>query len=529
MASPTILSVGSVVVSVTGGTTGDNLNDIVRLFNQASSTGSLSVTTVTGGQTDPTLPAPTDTTPGHTKVLIIPSSDTGTISIPSGYDFYIYNGTGSVVGGVPGGGIIGDLNYAGGASTVIATGGTGTVTDSVAGAILSFFAGNYTANGTGNGQAFDFDSAAQFTATVGGNNSTVLVGTPATAGGGAVQTVQQNENFLTMNGTNDVVSVVAANNFIYETPGVAGGGEVLSVMGGNTILDMSASTAINQTTGALVVNVLAGSTGPLTYTGTGGTAIIYDAVGGSMITAGQSTEFVGNPFGGTASTLVGTGGADTIFAGASMDYQGSSAGGSSLFFAGGSGAVTVTGATTNTIYGATAPGQYSMGSGVFLFVGGGATDTITEDSVQSAFSQIWTSNNENLTVTGSVGGANYVEFGSGAMINAASAGGGNTFAVYNLAGFSGDSTLVGSNAGNDGFAMFVDSTSTAPHTVHIDNWQASDNMFFTNLTQGASGMPAADVTTLTAFAAGSAQSFTLADGTTVVFDQGRPAAGHMFF
>ena len=88
--------------------------------------------------------------------------------------------------------------------------------------------------------------------------------------------------------------------------------------------------------------------------------------------------------------------------------------------------------------------------------------------------------------------------------------------------FTGDSTLMGSTAGNDLFVVYIDGSSPPAHTVTIENWQASDTMFLSNLASPSQALGTADAAAVKAFEAGSGSSLTLSDGTTIDFVGNKP-------
>jgi hypothetical protein len=310
-------------------------------------------------------------------------------------------------------------------------------------------------------------------------------------------------------------------------------GEVVTLAGtNNTDLFVTAdSVTAMQSGGTNTINANAGS---FTLNATGGSDVIYDTTGTNVFNLAPSfSEFVGGPSAAGASTINGAvGGSDLIFAGqGGVDYNGAQATNSE--YVGGAGESTVVGATNEIAFSGAGGGAFSIGTGSFDFVGGGGADTITAGS-GSASGFIWGNNNENLTLAslagaGSVPGSSLVALGEDDSINAMNAAGGNTFFVYNqvppvagLTTFAGDTTLVGSTAGGDNFALFVDSTSPVAHTITIENWQSSDTMFITNLTNAGGGLSATDANAIAAFDGGNTQSFTLQDGTTVDFIGAKP-------
>lgn len=506
MANATILSIGGVTVSTTGGLTGDLLQTVINTF-----AGGTNTTTVMGGTDSPSIPgAPTQ----HAlpNVLVIPSDDTGTISIPAGYDYVIYSGTGSLTGGDANTIIVGSgINYTGTAGTVLGTGGTESVTDSTAGANFSFFTGSYSLNASGSGDTLNIDSGASGNVTITGDNITLNLGTPSTAGGGAsaagalaaaagAATVPL-PNIITITGTNEVTNVTGSDNLLFVT-----GTDMINASGGAT-------------------TVVTGQGGTVTLNATGGTQVVFDNlqdISGQIINGGMATEFVGAPGAATSTFTSSAGGADTVFAVTSINYQGSAA--ASTFFLGGDGAATVFAGTTATLFGGLGQSIYHEGTGGAFFWGAdhaAATITGSDTVIGGATGAVtmFGNNSENTTISqGGTGSGNiYVAWGQADTINAANAHGGGAFIVVDqsIAGvgnFSGDTTLVGSNAGLDTFAIFAETATTA-HTITIENWQATDGLFLGGFNAADSAMASAAL----AAGAGHGASFTLSDNTTVTF------------
>jgi hypothetical protein len=131
-----------------------------------------------------------------------------------------------------------------------------------------------------------------------------------------------------------------------------------------------------------------------------------------------------------------------------------------------------------------------------------------------------------VTASGTAQHGVFVAYGEKDSINASMAGGGNSFIVVNQtlsvpAGtFAGNTTLVGSGAGSDTFAILHE-TGTAPpvHTITIQNWQVSDTMSLNDYT--AADLTAAN-TALAGAAPGAGASFTLSDHTTIAFVGAHP-------
>jgi hypothetical protein len=487
----TVLSLPGVSISVTGGLTGALLQQVVNVF--ASTTNPVDVVTLPGGVNDPTLPTAPDI---HPNALVIPTDDTGTIIIPSGYDYVIYAGTGSLSGADASTALIGDnLTYTGTAGTVIGASGTETVTDNTNSAVLSFATGAVTVNASGNSDTVNLDN-------VSGADSIGL------SGSGNTTNFDQDPSGSQVAETAAVAAAAGV-----ATVGITGSDDVTNLGSGEIALFVLGSDLLNQTGGA--ATIVTSGAGIVTINATGGTTTIYDNNGGNTFSGGVSTEFVAD--GGAADTYNAvTGGADTIFAVTSLTYNGANA--ASTLFVGGAGAATVFAGTAATIYGGTGTGSYTEGTGSFFFQGSGGSDTILGGTTAASVT-VWGNNNENTTVSqlGSASGGLYVAYGASDTLNATDARGGNTFVVYDATlpggtNFTGNTTLVGSSLGGDAFDILA-GTSTAAHTITIENWQASDTL---NL----SGFSAGDISTADAAlasAGGSGATFTLSDNTTIKF------------
>jgi hypothetical protein len=261
--------------------------------------------------------------------------------------------------------------------------------------------------------------------------------------------------------------------------------------------------------------------GALSLTATGGSTLIFDGVGGDLVNEPPVSEFVGGPDG-EGSTINGSaGGSDTIFAGTNVLYNGTAVANS--LFVGTNNVVTVNSAANETVFGGVGGGIYTPGADNFFFFGGGGEDTI---SGGAAAPTVWGNSEEELTLTGTKA-AIVVAFGDGDSVNATDAAGGNTFIMVSeeIPGavgdtFTGDTNLIGSNAGGDTFALFSVGSAAPGHMIQIQNWQPSDTFFL-------GGYSAADVanadTTLSSTVGGSAE-IALSDGTIVLFLGNHPDA-----
>jgi hypothetical protein len=516
MASPTVLSIGGVSITANGGSTGDALYAIEQLFKSGA------VESVPAVSPETTIPLP----PADGKVhgLVIEASYTGALSIPAGYKYVIYGGTGTLIDNhASGAAIVGNaVNFSGSAASVISAGGTGHITDNQANALIDVAAGHYTINLAGNGDTVHVDSGSSFVS-VKGSNEHIYVGTVPGTGGQASGATGTSSNISVLRGINDVAVVLSGDNTI----GALGANSNVDVGGGSNYIFALASAVINQTAGDSTIQLAPG--GVVTVNATGGSQIIYDYNGGNLIHAGPSTEFVSDPTASSASTLISSGGADTIFATSAVSYDGTAATGTtaSLFVdVAKTGAATVVAAKNQIVFAGQAGGNYTVGSGSFFLFGGGGVDNIY-GAAGSAPVTVWGNTNERVVMSDSLGGTGdiFYAFGNNDTINATNTPGKSEFLVVNqtlpsgLGGtFAGNTTLIGSSAGNDVFNIFTDSSNPAPHTIDIQNWQASDSMFVGNLSGGAGEvLSSTDATAIANFLSGGGTSFTLQDGTTVEF------------
>jgi hypothetical protein len=497
MANSTVLSIGGVTVSTAGGMTGNLLQQIINSFGVGDS--NVDVVSPTGTAIPP---APTGS--ALPAVLVIPSTDTGVISIPSGYAYVVYSGTGSLTGGDAATSIIGsNIHYTGPAGEVLGTGGSESVTDSTGGGTFSFATGSLALNLGGSNDTVGVGNGTSGNVTLTGNNDVIVLGstsvtTAATGAHASAASSTPGTNTVIITGTNETTSISGASNLVFLT-----GTDNVTQSGGS-------STIVTGPTGIVTMNAL------------GGTQLIYsNAAGADVINAGPSTEFVGFASAPATTFTSSAGGADTVFAGSGINYLGTSA--ASTFFLGGNEAATVLAGASATIFGGTGGGSYTAGAdGMFFWnTTGGTTDSILGGSASGTITAIGGSG-ENLVVSqlGAASGGTYTAWGQADTINAMDARGGNTFYIVDqtltiggsTVNFSGDTTLVGSTAGNDLFAMF-DFGTTSAHTITIENWQSTDKLFLDNYSPADSAAASAAL----AAAAGTDATFSLSDGTTVKF------------
>jgi hypothetical protein len=447
----TVFSIGGVSVSASGALTGAILHQLNTLYGPGGLLAG-DVVTVPGGVNNPTLPAAT----GPNELLLIPASDTGTISVPAGYAYVVYTGSGSVTGG-GNALILGDLNYTGTAPSVVASDPTNSIASTIDGGAAA---------------------------------ATIIV-----AGGAG--------NAITASGAGAVVDIEGNGSGTVSAPG--------------------AGDTINMTGGTYLLYALGGATLNIS----GGTATVQSGQAGDWLDASgnASVRFQG---GKSIDTLVAHSGADTVFAGSGVVYQGGS--GSDLFVAGPTSNITLTGAAQETIYGNLGKAQWDLSnSSQAAMVMGGGTDAVTLGATQAT---IWSYNNEVMTVGqsgSSPANSTFVDFGNNVSFDLTNSGGGSKILAWNAnygpADFTGNTTLVASNAGNDVLVLVAASefgnSPAAAHTITVSNWQASDILDLTFSPSTNTGYTEADVASAQQqLAAGS--SFTLSDGTTVVFQGAKP-------
>ena len=518
----TVLSVGSVVVTASGGATGDLLQQIK---NAVASIGTADIVTV--GSADASIPA----APGSPSELIINPGYSGNPSIPAGYT-YVINGSTLAVSGSASVVVGNDLNYSGSAGTVVAV-GTGTVNDSATGANIGV-QGSYDITASGGNDTISADSGSSGVITAEGTSETVNLG------GGQSSVVSDSTIYIDSNlrsGPN-VGGVGGAGDSSGATTvnAVTGSGNPVYVY---TATDFLASGGSN--------TIVANAVGVLTLTATGGSQTVIDNFGGDDITTGPATEYFNDQAASTETTITGgSGGADTVWALQSVEYDGSAAA-SSFLAAGFYGASAVTVGANASVFTGSAGGVYtenSASTGSMTFLGdalGQGTTVVANDTLEGAAATqhvlAWGNNNENLTVslTGSAAygaGGDFVAYGSSDTINAMNSGGGDSFVVWNTktggTDFVGNTTLVGATAGNEDFAIIAGTAAGGaaaadPHTIDIQNWASTDVLYM-------GGYSNADLTTaqdaLNA-AGGAATQFTLSDGTTIKFENTSPT--HIFF
>jgi hypothetical protein len=405
------------------------------------------------------IPGPS--APG-TNSVIIPDSDTGVIDLPGGYAFAVYQGNGSLFGGDAHTIVIGDLNYSGGAGTVLSTSSvasaTNMVSDTQSGAVMSFATGTNTVTAAGTGQRVNLDAGSNVVladhaglSVMQAAGSSTINSSASTAGSSTVMATGGNVTFLGFGTGNDVASVSGANTTLL----FLGEGGTDTIDGGAGADTVFAGAALY--TGGTGTNLFVGGAGTSTLYGAAKETIYSGTGGGVWSLASNSSNFF-DAAGGSASAMA----ADTVMLGAG-----------------------------------------SAGSAI-----------------------VWSANNEHLTLGAPSGasGAVVVSYGNNNVIDMSKSAGGNTVVLWNIdlnatQPFTGNVTLTASDAGKDSFVLFgslFSLPSAAAHTITIDNWQASDIL---DLSAGYSSAQAAAATA--ALASGS--SFTLSDGTTVQFNGAKPS------
>ena len=309
-------------------------------------------------------------------------------------------------------------------------------------------------------------------------------------------------------------------------------GQAVSLPAGNNVVQVTAPGALMQTGGS---DTIMSQHGAMTLNASGGNTVIYGGMDGDLVNEGQSCVFVGAPGGGVSTVNASPGGSDTVFAVTGIDYHGEH--GDHSLFVGGSGAATVHCAPDQVLFAGMGGGVYTAGTSQLFFAGGGGADTVIGNAASCAF---WGSDHERLTLmTGSASGtgANVVAFGADDQIDMTHNGGRNSVILWNAqigsggnaSGFCGNTTLTASDAGHDVFVLFSGSqfgmASDGPHTITINNWQPGDILDLSFARDAAgnflAGYTAADAASAQAQLA-SGSSFTLSDGSTVMFHGAKP-------
>jgi hypothetical protein len=451
---------GSVTVTTAGSYAGYLLGQINSVFTDPASQ-------------SVSLPGAVPTVSGSGNSLNIFGTEGGAITLPSSgspYDYIAYNG-GDTIFGVVGNGstsgvVAGDgLNFIGGAATVLGAGSAGgNIIDSVSGALISVADGDYNVTLTGSNDIVVSDH--QINASVSG--AQIYVGTGV--GSSAIGTI------------NDAL-----------------GTDFVIAFGQTTYTGAAAASA---------------------------PALVYDYAGGSLFNEGGNFVYDGLPqasVGGVTTIVGATGGNDVLYTYNNIIVD-DHAGATGFLEAQGS-SVSVAAAADETVYANAATGYYSVGGSTFSYIAlaanASAPSHVTVQGQTSGTEYIATNNNTFVTVDGAAAGKGaFWLLGDSVGVNASTTAGGDYFSWTNNTG---NATLVGSSAGNDTF-LFATSGTTTAHTVQIENWQASDNLYFYNWS-ASGGSNATDQTAITNIE--NTGSGTFSDGTTVTFVGSHPTASQI--
>jgi Ca2+-binding RTX toxin-like protein len=301
-------------------------------------------------------------------VLLLPGG--GSATVPTGYGIVAFEGNspGTVTGGDggPGGTEIlsgfGGLSYAGSAASIIATGGTNSITATVGGTYPAQFVD------------------------VGGTSTVTAVDALVMTEGGSTSVNASSGNFVVTSGS-DTVTTGAGNNTVGAIGSVGG----ITYAGAGDLLFMTGGTL-----GAAGVQTIIGGTGNETvFAGPKSIDWIGSNPGGSLI-------FIG---GASASTVVGGAGQETLFGGTGGDvYDMGSSNGNVVV--GSAGSLSVVGGTGSTaIFGNAGSNITYTGAstlpGATLVVGNGSETVNAGGSQANAFLLV---GNGDATVTASNAG-----------------------------------------------------------------------------------------------------------------------------
>jgi hypothetical protein len=532
MATPTVLSIGGVSVPASGGQTGDLLAALEKI---AAAVPAADIFTPSGSAS--VLPVPPST--GGPFWLTIPTGYTGSLDIPTGYSYIVYDGAGTLSGGSSTATVAGtNINYTGGAAAVVGV-GSGNVSLTGDGAFGSFTSvsgvagGTYVVDASGDHETVTFDTNENGSFDATGSGDTVVTGTPAgststsDAAGplAAAAPASVSGVSIGLKGANATATVNPGSNdgiFVFQNA-------TITAVGGTAVI-VGNDTAHGGSPGTLTVDASADTV-------SGSQQFIYGGGGDDSIAAGLSTEYESDFTGADSYTAV-AGGNDTIFAlsASTFVYDGGSA--ASLFLLAEKGFISATvAAAQETIVGGSGGGDYAVGTSSFTFIAGstsvgGGADTL-HSGAGSAGLNLFGASGENLTITQAsgttpLGAATFTAFGNNETVNASTAGGGNEFLVVSEAlsipaangAFAGTTTLIGSSAGHDTFLFDDSSTNTISNTITIQNWQSSDQVALFDISPGNSsqGLNAADLAAVNTFEGGGGTgSLKLSDGTTIDF------------
>jgi hypothetical protein len=467
----TVVAAGGATVRATGTYTAIGLAQVSAILNQASMAGSSNVVVY-----DPSTGIPTPPS-GSTYVLIVPNDITIPLSltVPDTYSAVILGeGTNATVNAlnpniqILSGGI---LNFAGSATLVDGSGGSGTITDTAINAVIDIGGGSYSVDASSGHETVDYDNGLATITAV--NDSLVL-------GDGTMDAAY----FLEFPAASSVTGTKVHSN---------GRNAVTLNSNGNLILD-------NSGTGS---NTISGVYG--TSTVFAGANDLYDARNNPA-----AVKFIADSIAGTTQTVFGGTANDTVFgAAANVLYEQGS--GAASYFVAGSGDSTVIANGSGAVFGGTSTSGtlFNTGTGNDYFVGGGGSDTIEAGVNPSA--SVFGGNNEHIFLDNTAL-AYVMPLGNQDTIDASGTEGGTNFFSYGT----GNVTLIGNaTAPTPDLFIVYSVNATAPHTITIENWHTGDGLFLQNYGP-------ADVATFDQAFAEGGSTVTLSDGTTVQFEGAHP-------
>jgi hypothetical protein len=491
----------------------------------------------------PTVPA------GQSELVFYTGPSGANLTLPANYSgILITSGNSTVTGGGPNTEVVvgtdstGSGSYTGGAGSVVATSGPTAVNDSAAGAHVAVASGS-SVTATGNNDTVQVDGSGN-TYDVTGSGSEVSIG--GTQGGtdtGAVFANDPAGNVGTVSGNNDTVVLTASAGV--NTVTATGSMDDLSVAGGSNVLYLDSPGSAQFAGGSSTVITNAGQE---SMYGGSGDATVFANQGTDLYVGGSdSTASLVFAAANGESTIIGGAEADTVYAVAGQKYIGGSG---SLWFAGVGGSSTVVGGSgAETLYGAgTSNNLFYAGSGPVDYVGyeGTGTTTVVGSSSNESLYGVASNNvfeggagsvtawlyggsdtfvggsaapyiyavaanpagasSQNISLIGTAAGVSVNDWNvQEGTINAAAAGGKDTFFVNALAG---STTVVGSNAGAD--TLWLVNPASSARTVDVSNWEKSDSISLFGYTAG-------DQTALNTAISTGAVSVTLSDSTTINF------------
>lgn len=468
MPAPTVLSVGGVSISVSGGVTALMLASVTAALGADPP----QVRTPNGLL----MPAPAN---GNAPdALVLPASVGGTLLIPTGYEYVIAapGGAASILGGTAQTALIGSFGaYTGSAGTVIATDGSGTIIDDATGALIAARTGSHTIVATGIGAKIAAD---------GGTGRISAVGAAAAVTLGAAASVDATATNLTLSalGAADTIRALGGQNQILSGPSAQ-----IIVDGGRNLLVANGTTAITVSGGAVTMF--------------GGQATTLRSAGGDALFVGGGAN--------SSATIQGGDGSDTIYAIGAASFVGGSG---SVAFVAGAGAATYQGGSgTQWLYGGSGGGLYTLGTGATYFVGIGGQDTI---SGNGGGDWLYAGFGGGLTLD--TDDANIVVLNNN-RVDASDATGTDRFYVVDTF-LSGDSTLTGGSAATDMYVIWrAAADSETGSRITITDWSATDQIVL------GGAFSAQDVAAASAGLAAGASQLTLSDGLTIIFTGDKPA------